>query len=112
MVKSGKLRALAKTGRKRSVAFPDLPILDQAGMKGFEANAWFGLFAPAGTPPAIVQALNEALAVALKDPTVRTTLEAQGDEESYSTPKDFAAFVNAESTAWTKVVKTADLRLD
>ena len=112
MVKSGKLRALATTGRKRSVAFPNLPTLDEAGMKGFEANAWWGLFAPAGTPPEIVQALNEALAVALKDPVVRATLEAQGDEVSYSTPKDFAAFVNAESATWTKVVRTADLRLD
>ncbi|RVU45961.1 Bug family tripartite tricarboxylate transporter substrate binding protein [Rubrivivax rivuli] len=112
MVKSGKLRALATTGRKRSVAFPNLPTLDEAGMKGFEANAWWGLFAPAGTSPEIVQALNEALAAALKDPAVRTALEAQGDEVSYSTPKDFAAFVNAESTKWTKVVKTADLQLD
>jgi tripartite-type tricarboxylate transporter receptor subunit TctC len=68
--------------------------------------------APAGTPNEIVQALNEALAVALKDPAVRATLEAQGDEVSYSTPKDFAAFVNAESTTWTKVVRTADIQLD
>jgi tripartite-type tricarboxylate transporter receptor subunit TctC len=112
MVKSGKLRALATTGKKRSVAFPHLPTLDEAGMKGFEANAWWGLFAPAGTPSEFVQALNEALAAALKDPAVRTTLEAQGDEVSYRTPKDFAAFVDAESTTWTKVVKTADLRLD
>jgi tripartite-type tricarboxylate transporter receptor subunit TctC len=112
MVKSGKVRALATTGKKRSVAFPELPTLDEAGMKGFEANAWFGLFAPAATPPEIVQALNEALAVALKDPAVRAALEKQGDEVSYSTAKDFAAFVNAESTTWTKVVKTADLRLD
>lgn len=112
MVKSGKLRALATTGRKRSVAFPNLPTLDEAGMKDFEANAWWGLFAPAGTSSEIVQALNEALAVALKDPAVRAALEAQGDEVSYSTPKNFAAFVNAESTTWTKVVKTADLQLD
>jgi tripartite-type tricarboxylate transporter receptor subunit TctC len=112
MVKAGKLRALATTGRNRSVAFPDLPTLDEAGMKGFEANAWFGLFAPAGTPPETVQALNEALAVALKDPGVRAALEKQGDEVSHSNPKDFAAFVNAESTTWTKVVRTADLRLD
>ena len=112
MVKSGRLRALATTGRNRSVVFPNLPTLDEAGMKGFEANAWWGLFAPAGTPPAIVQALNEALAAALRDPAVRTALEAQGDEVSYSTPKDFAAFVSAETTKWTKVVKTADLQLD
>ena len=81
-------------------------------MKGFEANAWWGLFAPAGTPPEIVQALTEALAVAQKDAAVRGTLEAQGDEVSYSTPKDFGAFVSAESTKWTKVVKTANLQLD
>lgn len=112
MVKTGKLRALATTGKKRSVAFPDLPTLDETGMKGFEANAWWGLFAPAGTPPEVVKKLNEALATALKDPAVRAGLEAQGDEVAYSSPKDFGAFVEAETAKWTKVVKVADLRLD
>jgi tripartite-type tricarboxylate transporter receptor subunit TctC len=112
MVKAGKVRALATTGKKRSVAFPDLPTLDEAGMKGFEANAWWGLFAPAGTPPDIVQRLNDALAVALKDPAVRKGLEAQGDEVAYSSSKDFSAYVDAETTKWGKVVKLADLRLD
>jgi tripartite-type tricarboxylate transporter receptor subunit TctC len=112
MVKAGKVRALATTGKKRSVAFPNLPTLDEAGMKGFEANAWWGLFAPAGTPADVVQKLNDALAEALKDPAVRSGLEAQGDEVAYSTPKDFGAYVNAESVKWTKVVKLADLRLD
>ncbi|HYF18166.1 MAG TPA: tripartite tricarboxylate transporter substrate binding protein [Ramlibacter sp.] len=112
MVKSGKLRALATTGKERSVAFPNLPTLHEAGLKGFEANAWWGLFAPAGTPADVVQKLNDALAVALKDPSVRTGLEAQGDEVAYSTPKDFGAYVNAETVKWTKVVKVADLRLD
>jgi tripartite-type tricarboxylate transporter receptor subunit TctC len=112
MVKAGKVRALATTGKKRSVAFPNLPTLDEAGMKGFEANAWWGLFAPAGTPADVVQKLNDALAVALKDPAVRIGLEAQGDEVAYSTQKDFGAYVNAESVKWTRVVKLADLRLD
>lgn len=112
MVRAGKLRALATTGRKRSVVFPDLPTLQEAGMKGLEANAWWGLFAPAGTPSEIVQALNQALAVALKDAAVRATLERQGDEVQHSTPAEFAAFVNAETATWTKVVKTADLQLD
>jgi tripartite-type tricarboxylate transporter receptor subunit TctC len=112
MVKAGKVRALATTGKKRSVAFPDLPTLDEAGMKGFEANAWWGLFAPAGTPADVVQKLNDALAAALKDAAVRTGLEAQGDEVAYSTSKDFGAYVSAESAKWTKVVKIADLRLD
>jgi tripartite-type tricarboxylate transporter receptor subunit TctC len=112
MVKAGKVRAIATTGKKRSVAFPDLPTLDEAGMKGFEANAWWGLFAPAGTPAEAVVKLNEALAVALKDPSVRAGLEKQGDEVAYSTPKDFGAYVQSESVKWTKVVKLADLRLD
>ena len=81
-------------------------------MKGFEANAWWGLFAPAGTSAETVKKLNEALATALKDPAVRTTLEAQGDEIAFSSPGEFAAFVQAESSKWTKVVKLADLRLD
>lgn len=112
MVKSGRVRALATTGKQRSVAFPDLPTLDEAGMKGFEANAWWGLFVPAGTPPEVVGKLSDALGTALKDPDVRAALEAQGDEVAYSSPKDFAAFVQAESVKWTKVVKIADLRLD
>ncbi|WP_439590618.1 Bug family tripartite tricarboxylate transporter substrate binding protein [Hydrogenophaga sp.] len=112
MVKSGRVRALATTGKQRSVAFPDLPTLDEAGMKGFEANAWWGLFVPAGTPPDVVGKLNHALDIALKDPAVRSALEAQGDEVAYSNPKDFGAFVQAESVKWTKVVKIADLRLD
>lgn len=112
MVRSGRLRALATTGRQRSVAFPDLPTLDELGMRGFEANAWWGLFAPAATPAEVVQLLSQALATALKDPAVRTTLEAQGDEVSYSGPKEFAAFVAGQSATWTRVVKAADLRLD
>lgn len=112
MVKAGRVRALATTGKARSVAFPNLPTLDEVGMKGFEANAWWGLFAPAGTSSGIVQTLNEALATALKDPSVIAGLEAQGDEVAYSTPSDFGAYVNAESVKWTKVVKLADLRLD
>jgi tripartite-type tricarboxylate transporter receptor subunit TctC len=112
MVKAGKVRALATTGKKRSVAFPNLPTLDEAGMKGFEANAWWGLLAPAGTPANVVQKLNDALGVALGDPSVQSGLEAQGDEVAYSRPTDFAAYINAESVKWTKVVKLADIRLD
>jgi tripartite-type tricarboxylate transporter receptor subunit TctC len=112
MVKAGKVRALGTTGKKRSVAFPNLPTLEEAGMKGFEANAWWGMFVPAATPAEVVQKLNEALAAALNDPAVRAGLEAQGDEVAYSTSKDFGAYVNAESVKWTKVVKLANLSLD
>ena len=112
MVKSGKLRALATTGAKRSVVFPNLPTLQEEGMKGFEANAWWGLFAPTGTPAQAVTKLNQALAVALKDENVRAGLQAQGDEVAYSSPKAFGAFVEAEMVKWVRVVKAADLQLD
>jgi tripartite-type tricarboxylate transporter receptor subunit TctC len=112
LVKAGKIRALATTGKKRSIVFPDLPTLDEVGMKGFEANAWFGLLAPAGTPDAVVHKLNEALAAALKDNAVKSAMAAQGDEVSYSSPKAFASYMAAESVKWTKVVKAAGLRVD
>jgi tripartite-type tricarboxylate transporter receptor subunit TctC len=112
MVKSGKLHALATTGSRRSVVFPDLPTLEETGMKGFEAYAWWGLFAPAGTPAPVVNRLNQALAAALKDPHVRAGLNAQGDEVAFSSPKDFGAYVQAETAKWAKVVKIADLQLN
>ena len=112
MVKSGKIRALATTGSARSVVFPDIPTLEEVGMKGFDANAWWGLFAPAGTPADVVSKVNGALAVALKDPAVRAALAAQGDEAQYSSAKDFSIYVEAETQKWTKVVKTADLKIE
>lgn len=112
LVKAGRIRAIATTGTKRSLAFPNLPTFAEAGMKDFEANAWFGLLAPAGTPAAAVQKLNDALASALKDEAVKAGLAAQGDEVSYSTAGDFARYIEAESVKWTKVVKTADLKID
>jgi tripartite-type tricarboxylate transporter receptor subunit TctC len=112
LIKSGRLRALATTGKKRSVVFPELPTLEETGMKGFEANAWWGLFAPARTSAEIVGKLTTALAAALKDETVRAGLEHQGDEVSYRPPKEFGAYVEAETAKWTKVVKVADLHLD
>jgi tripartite-type tricarboxylate transporter receptor subunit TctC len=81
-------------------------------MKGFEANAWWGLFAPAGTSPDIVKKLTDALATALKDEAVRAGLERQGDEVSFRAPKEFGSYVESETAKWTKVVKLADLHLD
>lgn len=79
MVRSGKLRAIATTGAKRAAAFPDLPTVAETGHKDFEANAWFGLFVPAGTPPAVQKALSDALAASLDDKELRDKLLAQGD---------------------------------
>ncbi|WP_427184798.1 Bug family tripartite tricarboxylate transporter substrate binding protein [Bordetella bronchialis] len=112
LVKGGKIRALATTGAKRSVAFPDLPTMQEAGMPGFEAGAWWGLFAPAGTPASAVDKLNMALKAALEDKAVQASLAAQGDEVLYSSPQDFGRFVQAETRKWTQVVKSADLKID
>jgi len=112
LVKSGKIRALATTGAKRSVAFPDLPTMDEADMNGFGAEAWWGLFAPAGTPAPVIDKLNAALKTALEDKALQTSLAAQGDEVAYSTAQDFAHFVETETKKWTQVVKSADLKVD
>lgn len=111
MVKSGKLRALATTGAKRSAVFPNLPTLEEEGMKGLEANAWFGLLAPAATPPAVVDRCSTALATALKDPGVQSALIAQGDEVDFRGPNEFRQYVEAETAKWGNVVKSAHLQL-
>lgn len=112
LVKGGKIHALATTGLQRSVAFPDLPTMDELGIKGLEVNVWWGLFAPAGTAAPIIDKLNAALKSALADNAVKVRLAAQGDEVSYSTPQDFSRFLEAETQKWTAVVKKADLKID
>lgn len=112
LVKGGKLHALATTGMTRSVAFPDLPTMDELGIKGLEVNVWWGLFAPAGTAAPIVDKLNSALKSALADKAAKARLAAQGDEVSYSTPQDFSRFLGAETQKWTAVVKKANLTIN
>lgn len=112
LVKSGRIRALATTGQQRSTAFPDLPTLEEAGVRGVDANVWWGLFVPAGVPAGVVDKLSGALAAALQDKEVQKGLMQQGDEVAYKNPQDFAAYVKHETEKWTKVVDTAKLRLD
>jgi tripartite-type tricarboxylate transporter receptor subunit TctC len=108
-VKAGKLRALATTGLTRSSSFPDLPTFDQAGFKGFETSAWFGLFAPPGTPQAIVERLSREAIEALKTKDLRDKLALQGDEPVGSTPGAFANYIRGEIAKWTKVVRNAGI---
>lgn len=107
MVKSGKLRAIATTGRKRSPSFPDLPTFAEAGMAGFETSAWFALYAPAGTPKAVVEKLNAETAKALNFRDLRDKLALQGDETVGGSPEDLAAYLKAELAKWPAVVKAA-----
>lgn len=109
MIKSGKVRVLATTGRTRAIVLPDVPTFAEAGVRDFEASAWFALFAPAGTPAAVVARLNSAVNDALKAADLREKLLAQGDEPVGGSPEALAAYVKSELGKWRPVVKAANV---
>lgn len=111
-VKSGKLRALAVASNKRSVVAPDLPTVAEAGVPGFAASGWFGIFTPGGTPRGIVTKLNAEIVKILNMTEVRDRLTKMGSEPVTSTPEEFASFVNSEIAKWAKVVRDAKIRVD
>ena len=111
-VKSGRLKALAVSGKTRLATLPDTPTFDEAGLKGFDASGWQGVLAPAGTPPAMIARLSEALVKALAQPEVRDKFALQGLDVASSTPEQFGAFIRAEIEKWGKVAKAANIRLD
>lgn len=111
-VKGGKLKALAVTSAKRSPVAPDVPTVAESGLPGFEAIAWNGLLAPAGTPKDIVARLNAELRKALESPDVAQRFEAQGFSSTWSTPADYDVFLKAEIDKWTKVVKASGAKVD
>jgi tripartite-type tricarboxylate transporter receptor subunit TctC len=110
-VKSGRLRVLATTGATRSQSFPDVPTLKEAGVD-VVASAWFGLFVPAGTPPAVVEHIHQATAAAAKSPGLRDKIAAQGDEVKVDGPASFKVFQAAELEKWRKVIAGTGLKLD
>ncbi|SDC81477.1 Tripartite-type tricarboxylate transporter, receptor component TctC [Paracidovorax valerianellae] len=111
-VRSGKLRPIAVTTAKRSPELPDVPTIAEAGVPGYEATSWFGMFAPAGTPAPIVAQLNKALVKVLSQPETKKKLADQGAEPVSETPEQFAAFIQAESAKWGKVVKESGASVD
>ena len=110
-IHSGKVRALAVTTAKRSAAFPDLPTLSEAGVPGFEAITWHGLFAPAGTPTAVVSRLNAEVNTILKMPDVRKLLESMGAEIKGGTSQELADHVQRDVAKWAKVINAAGITL-
>jgi len=113
LIKAGKLKAFAVTSAQRSAALPDVPTVEEAGqIKGFEATSWFGLLAPAGTPPDVVLKLQQETARALNLPAVKEKLLAQGAIPSGNTPQEFAALIEAEIRKWAAVVKASGARVD
>jgi len=111
-VKSGRLRAIAVTGAKRSLAAPEVPTVAEAAFPGFEAVTWYGLFVPAGTPAAIVSKLNAEVVKILRAPDFRDWLVAQGADPVGSTPDELAAFVKTELVKYAKIVKDSGMRPD
>jgi tripartite-type tricarboxylate transporter receptor subunit TctC len=111
LAREGKLRALAVTSRKRSAAAPELPTMDESGFPGFDATAWFGLMAPAGTPSEVVEKLHAETVKALATPDLRAKFDAIGMEVIGNTPAEFAAMIKTEIPYWAKVMKAIDLKL-
>jgi tripartite-type tricarboxylate transporter receptor subunit TctC len=112
-IKSGKLKAFAVTSSQRSSALPDAPTIEEAGkLKGFEASSWFGLLAPAGTPPAIVNRIQQEVAKSLNSPEIKDKLVAQGAIPSGNTPAQFAVHIEAEHKKWAAVVKASGAKVD
>lgn len=112
LAKAGKLHALAVTTAKRSRVAEDIPTLAQAGVPGYDANAWFGVFAPAGTPDAVIARLQSEISKIVKIPETRDRFLALGAEPVGSTPEQFAAFYRAEVLKWAKVVKDSGAQID
>jgi tripartite-type tricarboxylate transporter receptor subunit TctC len=111
-IKSGKLRALAVTSLQRSPVAPDVPTVAESGYPGFDAIAWHGILAPAKTPPAIVQRLNEEFARALQDPQTKDLLVNQAMQTVGSSPADFAAFIKQDIAIWKDVATAAKVTVE
>ena len=110
-VKAGTLVALGVTSKERSPVAPDLPTVAESGYPGFDAIAWHGIMAPAGTPPAIVKRLNTEIVKALKEPEVAKLIEAQAIQVVGSTPEAFAAFIKQDIVLWRDVAKQAKVEV-
>jgi len=111
-VKSGKLRALAVTTPKRSPAAPDVPTIAEAGVQGFDISNWFGLLAPAGTPPGILDKLHDEAVKALMQPAVKERLAEQGAEVVADSREHFGAFIKAEADKYAKLIKVSGAKAD
>lgn len=111
-IKAGKLRPIGVTSLARSAAMPELPTLDESGLKGFEVTSWFGLNVAAATPREIVMRLNQALNRSTSDPKVREQLESRGASLVQETPEDYMKFIRAELAKWGPIVKRAGVKAE
>ena len=111
LVQSGKLRALAVAGERRSRLAPDVPTMIEAGLRGFAFSGWYGMVAPARTPDAIVKRLSQALVQIMKTPDIVERMAAMGNEPVGNTPAEFDKFIRDEIPKWGKVIRDAKITL-
>jgi tripartite-type tricarboxylate transporter receptor subunit TctC len=111
-VRSGKLKALAVTGARRSAATPEFPTMQEAGVGGFVVESWYGLMAPAGTPDAVVARLHKETLAVLALPEVKEFFAKQGADVVTSTPAEFAATIRSERARWAEVIRTSGARVE
>jgi len=109
-IQGGKFRALAVTSEKRSSVLPDVPTMAEAGVRDMVVTAWFGLFAPAGTDPAIVKKIQQATSEIIRKGEIADRFRALGGEPGGETPEEYAAFVDKERASWKQIVETAGLK--
>ena len=111
-IRAGKIKALAVASEKRVAALPGLPTVGESGYPGFEAWAWQGFVAPAGTPHDVVMKLNGAFAKVMADPAIKQRLSESGFEPQASTPEQFATYMKSEIAKWAKVIRDSNISLD
>ena len=109
-VQGGKVRALGVTDTKRSPLAPDIPTIDEAGVKGYSMGYWFAAYVPAKTPPAVVKRLQELMVAATKGPSAVKFYQASGVDAATSTPEELAKFQQSESAKWGRIVKAANIQ--
>lgn len=111
-IKAGKLTAFAVTSPQRLPQLPDVPTVAEAGLAGYDSTGWFGVVAPAGTPPAIVNRLNAEITAALNDEQVKTSMRNLGVEPMPTTAAAFEAYIRSETDKWAKVIRQAQIRIE
>jgi tripartite-type tricarboxylate transporter receptor subunit TctC len=111
-IRANRMRALAVSTRDRAVALPDVPTAIEMGYKDYEVVGWFGMMAPAGTPPAIVEELSAEVSKAMASPALKNRTMELGATPLGTTPAEFEAFVRSEISRWTRIIKQAGIKLD
>ena len=111
-IKAGKLRPLAVTSAKRSSSLPDVPTVAESGFKGFDVSTWYGVFAPAGTPAAVVSTLNAEVNKLLETADVKAAIHAQGAEPLAMTPEQFSTLLKAEYAQWKGIVEASGAKIE